>query len=376
MRTLLAAALLLAGCSTAKKSATCLEVTGGFGPAGTVAVKTEVVASGLEVPWGVGFLPGGSILLTERPGRIRLIENGALLPDPVATIAIGPGDEAGLLGLELHPDFARNRQFYVYVTVASGAETENRVERWVLAADSRSATKDRDVFSRIPASKFHDGGRIRFGPDKMLYIGSGDARNPPNSQDRSSPSGKILRVTPDGDVPSDNPFAGSPVFLLGVRNTQGFDWRDDATLYVTDHGPSGELGRSNYDEVSVAKAGDNLGWPDSYKCEERQGMVSPSITFATATPPGGAAIYRGDAIAEWRGDLIIGTLGSKHLHRVRFKAGSAEVELHEVYFANTHGRLREVRMGPDGHLYVTTSNCDGRGTCGAQKDQLLRVVPQ
>lgn len=368
-------ALLTLGCSCAtKSSATCLEVTDGFGPTGTVAVKTEVVASGLEVPWGMAVLPDGAILVTERPGRIRRVENGNVLPDPVATIAVGGSDEGGLLGLELHPDFATNRQFYIYLTASAGDATENRVERWVLTADGKTATKDRDIFTGIPAAKFHDGGRIRFGPDGMLYIGTGDARSTPNSQDPATPSGKLLRVTPDGDIPSDNPFPGSAVFLLGIRNTQGFDWRDNETLYVTDHGPSGELLRSNYDEVTVAKAGDNLGWADIYKCEVKDGMLAPSITWATAAPPGGAAVYRGDAIPEWRGDLLIGTLKSMHLQRVRFKQGSSDVELHEVYFQGSHGRLREVRMGTDGHLYLTTSNCDGRGSCGADKDQILRVV--
>src|SRR5690606_11806311 len=147
--------------------------------------------------------------------------------------------------------------------------------------------------------------------------------------------------------------------------TQGFDWRDRETLYVTDHGHSGERMRRAHDEVNVARAGDNLGWPGIYSCESREGMVSPSLTFEEALPPGGAAVYTGDAIPEWKGSLLIGTLGSRHLHRVVFDSREPRrVDQHEVYLRSTYGRLREVLMGPDGHLYVTTSNCDGRGSCG------------
>ncbi len=355
------------------QSATCTEVMEGFGEDGVVPVKAEVVVSGLEVPWGLGFLPGGDALVTERPGRVRLLRGGQLVSAPVATLATGPSDEGGLLGLAVDPQFATNRRFYLYLTVADGETSSNRVERWKLSDDGLSATQEKVIFGPIPAAKFHDGGRIRFGPDGMLYVATGDSREPSLSQELSSPAGKLLRIDTEGMVPADNPFPGSPVYLLGIRNLQGFDWRDDGALYITDHGPSGELLRKGHDEVSIARAGDNLGWADIYSCEAKEGMVSPLLTWKEAVPPGGASVYRGDAIAAWKGSLLIGTLGSKHLQRVVFNGDS--LTTHEVYFRAQHGRLRDVVMGPDGHLWVTTSNCDGRGECGAEKDRILRIVP-
>jgi glucose/arabinose dehydrogenase len=355
-------------------SEACILVEDGWGPDGTVSFTEEIVAEGLEVPWGIAFLPGGDALVTERPGRVRLLRGGVLQAQPVATVSIARGGEGGLLGIAAHPDFASTRQFYVYVTTEAGGSQENRVERWTLSEDRTTATFDRVIFGGIPSAVYHDGGRLRFGLDGMLYVGTGDARDPDLSQDPRSPAGKLLRLTPDGQVPADNPFPGSPVFLLGLRNVQGFDWKDRETLYMTDHGPSGETMRRAHDEVSVARAGDNLGWPGIYSCESREGMVSPSLTFEEAMPPGGAAIYTGDAISEWKGSLLIGTLGSRHLHRVVFDVQEPHrVARHEVYLRNTRGRLRDVVMGPDGHLYVTTSNCDGRGDCGARKDLILRL---
>ena len=320
------------------------------------------------------------MLINERPGRVRLFKEGRVLPRPVATLSVTRSDEGGLLGIALHPDFASNRFFYLYVSSTQGGQLFNRVERWRLAVDSQSASFDRAIVDRIPATQFHDGGRIRFGPDGLLYVGTGDAGRPDNSQNIDSLAGKLLRVTPDGAAPPDNPFPGKPAFLYGVRNTQGFDWPSPKTLYLTDHGPSGELRRAGHDEVNVARAGDNLGWPVIYSCQTRDGMVTPSLTWTEAVPPGGAAIYTGSAIAEWKGSLMIGTLKSKHLHRVLFDPGTRHVRLHEVYFRGEppggFGRLRETIMGPDGHLYVTTSNCDGRGNCPAEQDKILRIVPR
>ncbi|HYH95898.1 PQQ-dependent sugar dehydrogenase, partial [Hyalangium sp.] len=321
----------------------CTLVEDNWGPDGTVPFTVEVVAEGLQVPWGIAFLPGGDALVTERPGRVRLLRGGVLQAQPVATVPIASTTEGGLLGIAAHPDFATNRQFYLYVTTDADGRDENRVERWTLSEDHASATFERVIFGGIPSAAFHDGGRLRFGPDGMLYVGTGDARDPDLSQSPSSPAGKLLRLTSDGQVPADNPFPGSPAFLLGIRNTQGWDWKDRETLYLTDHGPSGDTLRRAHDEVNVARAGDNLGWPEIYSCESRAGMVTPSLTFEDAMPPGGASLYTGDAIPEWKGSLLIGTLGSSHLHRVVFDAQDPlRVAQHEVYLRNTHGRLRDV----------------------------------
>ncbi|MBD0337053.1 MAG: PQQ-dependent sugar dehydrogenase, partial [Cyanobacteria bacterium Co-bin13] len=292
----------------AATTATCELVEQGFGPAGQVNVRVEEVASGLEVPWGIDFLPNGDMLVTERAGRVRLVRQGQLQPNPVATIEATDVGEGGLLGIAVHPDFASNRWFYVYYTANRDGSRTNLVERWQLSEDGLSATRDRTILDGIPVAQFHNGGRIRFGPDGMLYIGTGDARDPDISQDINSLAGKILRVTPEGEVPEDNPFPGNPVFISGIRKTQGFEWIDASTLWVTDHGPSGELGRSGHDKAAVARAGDNLGWPTTYRCESEPALVTSSIVWQQALPPGGSVIYTGTAIPEWQDSLIIATL--------------------------------------------------------------------
>lgn len=352
----------------------CKLVENGFGAPGQVDVQVEEVVSGLEVPWGIAFLPDGEMLVSERPGRVRLVQNGKLQPTPVATIKVTDSGEGGLLGIATHPDFADNRLFYVYYTADTNGSTVNRVQRWRLSEDKLSATPDRMIIDDIPVALYHNGGRLRFGPDRMLYIGTGDARNPENSQNVESLAGKILRLTPDGEVPKDNPTSNNPAFITGIRNTQGFDWQNKSTLLVTDHGPSGELGRTGGDKVSVARAGDNLGWPVQRECQSKQGLVTPSLVWRTAAPPGGATIYTGNTIPQWKGSLIIATLGSQHLQRVAFTPQSSQIQRHEVYLRGEQGRLREAVMGTDGELYVTTSNCDGRGSCPPQKDKILRIV--
>lgn len=354
----------------------CTLVPEGAGPTGTVPIRVEEVATGLQVPWGIDFLPNGVMLVTEREGRVRRVQNGQLQAQPVATLNNVAGEgEGGLLGIAVHPQFATNRQFYLYYTARENGQSVNRVERWRLAENGATATRGDVIVDNIPVARFHNGGRIRFGPDGMLYIGTGDARDPDLSQDPKSLAGKILRVTPDGKVPADNPMAGSPVYITGIRNTQGFDWIDDKTLWVTDHGPSGELGRSGHDKAAVAKAGDNLGWPTVERCDSRPGFVTPSMVWQQALPPGGSVIYTGDAIPEWKGSLVIATLRSQHLQRLVFDPQNPQkVQRHEVYLLGRYGRLRDAVMGPDGELYVTTSNCDGRGICPAQQDKILRIT--
>ncbi len=348
------------------------------GPAGGAAPKAEVIADGLEVPWAMAFLPGRDMLVTERPGRIRLIHDGALTP-PLLVLPVVEEGEGGLLGLAVDPKFAQNRQFYVYATVRGPDGPENQIERYRLAPDNASATRDRVLVTGIPAGRFHNGGRLQFGPDGMLYAGTGDAQRPELARDPKSLAGKLLRMTRDGDVPDDNPNRKSLVYLLGVRNVQAFAFAPEGDVLVADHGPSGEMGRRGHDEITRARAGDDLGWPTYFGCEVALGVVAPALVFEQPTPPGGAVLYQGDAIREWKGSLIIATLGSQHLHRVTFdRQEPRRIEHHEVYFQGEGptglGRLRDVMTGPDGALYVTTSNCDGRGECPLGGDKIYRIT--
>jgi glucose/arabinose dehydrogenase len=353
----------------------CQLVDSGYGPTGTDQVHFETVANHLETPWDLAFLPGGDILVTERPGRIRLIHGGTLTDQPVAQINVTQSGEGGLLGIALHPQFATNSLFYVYETVTKNGTLVNRVERYLLSSDHTSATLDRIIIDDIEAGSIHNGGRLRFGPDGMLYIGTGNAGNTDLSQDANSLNGKVLRLTPDGAIPSDNPQAGKAWYLNGVRNSQGFDWIDNQTLVVADHGPTGEYqGRIGGDEVNIAHAGDNLGWPTIWHCETQAGLLTPILSWVAAVPPAGLAIYRGDKIPGWNGNVILGTLGSEHLHRIVLDSNH-NVAKHEVYFQGAEGRLRDVIDGPDGYLYVTTSNCDSRGSCPADGDSILKLAP-
>jgi glucose/arabinose dehydrogenase len=343
-------------------------------------VHAEIVVSGLEIPWSIAFLTPAAMLVTERPGRLRLVTGNLVEPVPVVTFAVHTVEEGGLLGLALSPHFAETRQFYVYLTYdRPDGSFGNRIERWILANDARSATFDRIVLDGLAAAPFHNGGRIRFGPDGMLWIGTGDARDPDVAQDDDRLNGKILRITPDGDPAPDNPWPGKAQWNKGLRNVEAFDWatnKPGAPLIIAEHGPtSGEKGHDGGDRVFVSAPGANHGWPDAFQCDDGRGITGPSLSWAKAIPPGGASFYTGTRIPEWRGSFIVGTLGSQHLHRIVFDPNDpVRVLVHEAYLTGQYGRMRDVVMGLDGELYVTTSNCDGRGSCPPDKDKILRIT--
>jgi glucose/arabinose dehydrogenase len=374
-----AVAMVAPGVACAAPSATptaptCRKLDHGYGPEGSTPPTVKVVVDGLEIPWGLAVLPDGNLLVSERPGRLRLVRSGALVQQPVLEVPVASTSEGGLLDVVLHPDFARNHLVYVVVTTAKTSGAVDRVARYRLADDETTATLDRVIVDDIPAAAYHDGGRLRFGPDGQLYITTGDARSPEHAQDRASLSGKLLRVTPDGAPAPGNPWRGSPVLLLGLRNSQGLDWLDDGRMVVTDHGPSGELGLYGHDEVSLARPGDNLGWPVIYGCGAQSGLVSPVLVWQEAMPPGGLVVYRGPG--PWKGSLLVTSLGARLLERITLGPAGAT---NEVYLHGDppggYGRLRTIVPAPDGALYVTTSNCDGRGSCPPGKDAVLRLEP-
>ena len=340
-------------------------------------VRVDVVARGLQIPWAIDFAPDGRIFLTERPGRIRVIRDGELQSEPWAQIPVAHEGEGGLLGLALDPNFAENGFVYVYYTYREGTRLWNRVAR---LTDREGRGEDLVVIlDRIPGSTIHDGGRIRFGPDGKLYVTTGDANVPASAQDLTSLAGKILRLNPDGSIPTDNPFPNSPVWSYGHRNPQGLAWHPvTGALFSTEHGPSGLPPNCCHDEVNVIEPGQNYGWPSVFGIRGDPRFVDPILESGSDTwAPSGAAFYSGDRLPEsWRGRFFFAALRGQHLGRVTVRSSDLRsVERFEKLFVGEFGRLRDVVQGPDGFLYVTTSNRDGRGIPRSGDDRLLRIVP-
>ncbi|MGE0714772.1 MAG: PQQ-dependent sugar dehydrogenase [Alphaproteobacteria bacterium] len=335
-------------------------------------VTTETWIEGLEAPWSLVFLPDGRALVSERPGRIRLVSGGHLLAEPAARIDAAQGGEGGLMGLAIHPDFARSPLVYAMHTHRERGETSNRVIRLRLEGDRLAF--DRVVLGGVPGARFHNGGRIAFGPDGMLYIATGEIFDARRAQDPADLGGKILRVTADGQVPADNPFPGSPVWSLGHRNVQGLAFHPETgELFASEHGPSGEVGFGAYDEVNVVRRGGNYGWPLVVGAPGTAGYIDPIVAWPdVTTPPSG--------IAFWRGDLFVSTLRSQALVRIALERtgdGWRAARI-ERWFGERStlplGRLRDAVTGPDGALYVVTNNRDGRGRPRDGDDRILRVT--
>ncbi len=334
--------------------------------------KVETIAENLEIPWEIVFAPDGRIFFTERVGALRVIENGQLNPEPVTSIDVGVG-EGGLLGLALDPSFEQNHYLYLYYTYFEFPFTYNKVVRYI--ENDNTLSDEFILVDKIPGSLFHDGGRLKFGPDEKLYITTGEAGNADSAQDLNSLGGKILRVNSDGTIPSDNPFADSPVFSYGHRNPQGLDW-DPVTgkLVITEHGPSGERGFA-HDEINVIEAGKNYGWPKVIGGEHNPDFVDPILHTGDDTwAPSGATFYDSNNIPEWEDKYFVATLRGNQLRMLDLDIGANQVISSEVIFSN-FGRLRDASMGPNGNLYILTSNQDGRGSPAENDDRILRIVP-
>ena len=337
------------------------------------SVKVETIAENLEVPWAIAFSSDDRIFFTERVGKLRVIENGELNPDPLIVLGVG-GGEGGLLGLALDPDFEKNHYLYLYQTYNEFLSTYNKVVRYTV--DQNQLLDETILLDKIPGAVYHDGGRIKFGPDNKLYIATGDAGNPDWSQDIDSLAGKILRMNSDGTIPEDNPFENSLVFSYGHRNPQGFDWDKAGIMVATEHGPSGERGRA-HDEVNLIEVGKNYGWPEVVGDESENQMINPILHTGSSTwAPSGASFYHSDNVSEWEGSYFIGTLRGNHLRMLDLDLQNGKVLASEALFEGEFGRIRDASMGPDGNLYLLTSNRDGRGSAGPNDDRILRIVSQ
>lgn len=337
-------------------------------------LNVQVFAQNLDTPWEIGFAPDGRIFVTERPGRIRIIKNGQLQTEPWMTLDVAEVGEGGLLGLALDPQFPQNHFIYVaYTYRASSGRLQNRLVRLRDDPVTGKGSVDKVLLDGILGASNHDGGRVKFGPDGKLYWTTGDAQNGALAQDPSSLNGKILRINPDGTIPSDNPFR-SAVYSYGHRNSEGLAWQPGTgRLYATEHGPSGEKGCCQ-DEVNLIEPGKNYGWPIISGDEQREGMVSPIIqsgSNATWAPSGATFVTRGP----WAGSLVFAGLRGQALYRLTLDPNDPrKVQNLQVLFQGQFGRLRDVVEGPDGALYILTSNSDGRGSPSPEGDKVLRLT--
>jgi glucose/arabinose dehydrogenase len=308
----------------------------------------ETVASGLEAPWGLAFLPDGRALVTERDStRLLTVDAEGEVAEVQRITGAEPGGEGGLMGVAVSPTYAEDRWVYLYYTTAS----DNRIARL------RLGERPEPILTGIPRAGNHNGGRIAFGPDGMLYAGTGDAGERDTAQDRESLGGKILRLTPTGQPAPGNPFADSPVYSYGHRNVQGLAWDRSGQLYAT------EFGQNRYDELNRIEAGANYGWPEVEGPGGRGRFTEPVATWATddASPSG-------LAIADERAYLAC--LRGRKVYQISLRGDDPQALLDGEY-----GRLRHIEPAPDGSLWVLTSNRDGRGNPGPDDDRILRLVP-
>jgi aldose sugar dehydrogenase len=376
----------------------------------SMPVRVETLAAGMHVPWDLAFAPDGRIFITEREGRIRVVVDDTLWHEPWTVLpdvyahdpVVKP--ESGLMGIAIDPDFATNRHVYVLATEHRHSQARaalllrrvtTRVRRalslpvaapWVgriyrfTDADGHGSARTL-IADGLPANYYHVGGALRIGPDGMLYVTVGDVLDSRRAQDPQTMVGTVLRLRKDGSPAPDNPFAGSPVYAYGLRNSQGLAWHPSGALFAIDHGPSmlpHEEGRHGRDELNVIEPGFNYGWPVESGLQEHHTFAPPIRDWTPGIAPGGLAFYRGTLFG-WENSFLVSGLRGQQLRRVEVgPAGDSpgwRVVSDEVLLLGQFGRIRAVRAGPDGAIYLTTSNRDGRGVPMETDDRLLRLTP-
>lgn len=355
-------------------------------PKSSPKFKVETVATNLEVVWSITFAPDGRIFFAERPGRIRVIEkDGKLREKPLFTLPdVKLSSETGLMGMVLHPNFTENRWLYFAYVYEQNGKKFVRVSRYEESEDTLKNPKT--IIENIPAAKFHAGTRLGFSPvDKKLYITTGDATKQKTAQKLNSINGKTLRLNDDGTIPKDNPFVNTKnarpeIWSYGHRNAQGMDWHPETNeMFQTEHGPSFIDGvswfkkRTGGDEINVVEAGKNYGWAKISHKMKKKGMESPLVEYSPAVAPASGVFYRGDAFPEYKHNFFFGALKGKSL--IRLIIENRKVVAQEYLFKKKYGRIREVSVSPEGYIYFSTSNRDGRGDAKAEDDRIFRIVP-
>jgi len=320
----------------------------------------QILATNLEKPWAIDFA-GDKIFVTEKAGQVRVIESGVLLDDPLATLRTANVFGGGLLVIAVHPAFDNNHFIYVYYTYEKDGVLWNKILRITELNNQLDAAKT--IFDNIPGSVHNNGGIIKFGPDGKLYVGTGYVSDSHGPQDIQSLEGKILRLNDDGTIPNDNPFSNSPVYSLGHMNPKGLGWDNEGNLFVTEMGPS------KNDEINLVQPGGNYGWPEQ-ECSGSEQFVDPINCYDPAIEPGGIVFYYGDKI-KLENSLVLASLRASHLFNLEIDEDEVKSQ---TSILSGMGRIRDVAVGPDGYLYLITSNTDGKGFPDASDDKLLRIV--
>jgi glucose/arabinose dehydrogenase len=338
------------------------------GTVGVPSLSDTVVQSGLQIPWDLAFAPDGRMLVTERKGDIRVYASrapGAALLSTTRVSGVRAEGEAGLLSIELDPAFASNGLFYVCVSVTDEGEWRNQVRRYRLSGNT--PVFDSYVIRRgMGANSNHNGCRIRFGPDGKLWVTMGDRGSPSLAQDPNSLNGKVLRVNSDGSIPEDNPImAGAAgrtaVYTMGNRNPQGLAFQPGTgAAFEIEHGDS------THDEINILFAGANFGYPNVRGPDGPGGYADPAWSSGdTVIAPSGGDFAVGSAWGSWEASFFVAQLREADLRRFEIVGGTAVQQ--EILFNGTYGRIRTARLGPDGSLYLTTSNGSG--------DRVVRITP-
>jgi len=370
MRIALIALVTLAAC--ARTPATAPDAAAA--PAEAPNVKVETLATGLNFPWSMAFAPGGDILIMEKAGGLRVYRNGALMPEAIAGLPedVMINSDSGYHDIALDPDFATTRR--VFIAYAQGDDDANRLAIWRAKLENDRLTGGEVIFRASPDKKgpSHPGGRIAFLPDMTFLVSVGDGYDyRAEAQNLASDLGKILRLDRNGNPPADNPFIGradarAEIWTYGHRNPQGLTVDPETgTVWEEEHGPRGG------DEINRLTAGANYGWPlttngidyDGTLVSERAhmaGVVSPLLVWAPSIAPSGLAVYRGEDFKDWDGQFLSGGLASKSLVRSQLDNEGRSIKELERLIADQGARIRDVRSGPDGFIYVLTDEADGR----------------
>jgi len=322
--------------------------------------SVSILAENLDNPRAIA-VSDDRIFVTEKDGFIRVIQNGNLLESPLATFRSANVFDGGLLGIALHPDFSNNHYIYVFLTYEEDNNLWNKIIR---ITESENKLQDAEtIFDKIPGSSFTNGGFIKFGPDGKLYVGTGTVSDSSHlSQDIDSLSGKILRLNDDGTIPDDNPFSDSPVYSLGHRNPQGMTWDANGNMFVA------EIGPEKNDEINLIQAGKNYGWPEQ-QCSGDENFEDTILCYDPSIEPGGILFYSGDKL-HFEFPFIMASMRAANLYQLDFEEGLSS----QKSILSGIGRVRDVVQGPDGSLYVITSNTDGKGFPDSMDDKLLRIL--